>query len=49
MSSWTDVDDELLEVIDAIAKKLGLSRNAVIALAVQMLASKIRFPDLPTD
>jgi len=46
MSTWTDVDDEVLGVVDAIGEKLGLKRDAVIALAVQMLASKLRFPDL---
>jgi hypothetical protein len=43
MSAFFDMDGDVHDTIDAIAAPLRISREEVVALAVQMLASKLRF------
>lgn len=38
MSSWVDLDDDAVELADAIANRLGSTPERVIAMALALLA-----------
>jgi len=51
MSSWVDLDDDVLDKADALAKHFGVSRETAIRVAIQFAAdhaeliNKRRVPD----
>ncbi len=48
MSTWLDVDDQVIDLADAIAHRLGSTKQRVIKLAVALLAVDVGVKfDLP--
>lgn len=45
MSTWADLDDDVTELIADVAKKLGIRERDVVAIAVALLARRLRVPD----
>jgi hypothetical protein len=48
MSTWADLDDDCYELVAEVAKKLGIREKDVVAIAVSLLARRLRMPD-PAD
>lgn len=45
MSTWADLDDDLHELVVRMAGKLGVSKETVLAIAILLLAAKMRIPE----
>lgn len=44
MSTFLDLDDEIVELAAEIAKKLGVTREDAVTIALTMMAVRMRFP-----
>ena len=49
MSTWYEIDDEVTELVDEIGKRLHMKRAEVVAIAIALLAARMRLPVVESE